>query len=343
MTTDAVGGVWQYSLDLAAGLAGYGAAVLLVTMGPRPSVLQREQAQALRSVALLESDYSLEWMEHPWRDVDAAGEWLLKVQGDYRADMIHLNGYSHAALPWNKPVVSVAHSCVFSWWRAVHRQSPGVEWAEYKARVSAGIAAASAMVAPSFAMGNDLRVDYGVAADKVSVIRNFSYAPQLSFENKRPFLLGAGRIWDQAKNWRTLAGLRSQFVWELQIADGTLAHCDLLREMATASIFVHPSLYEPFGIGVLEAARSHCCLVLSDIPSLRELWEGAAVFVDPRDEGMWVREINDLCRDGERREKFAHLAFSKSAEYRASDSIAEYWQLYQQLRSGQALKEETAA
>ena len=39
--------------------------------------------------------------------------------------------------------------------------------------------------------------------------------------------------------------------------------------------------YEPFGLAVLEAAQAGCALVLSDIPTFRELWDGAAMFVPP--------------------------------------------------------------
>ena len=35
-----------------------------------------------------------------------------------------LNAYVHAALPFGRPVLVVAHSCVTSWWRAVHETDP---------------------------------------------------------------------------------------------------------------------------------------------------------------------------------------------------------------------------
>ena len=38
-------------------------------------------------------------------------------------------------------------------------------------------------------------------------------------------------------------------------------------------------VYEPFGLAVLEAAQAGCALVLSDIPTHREMWDGAAIFV----------------------------------------------------------------
>ena len=75
---------------------------------------------------------------------------------------------------------------------------------------------------------------------------------------------------------------------------------ELISQMSVASIFAHPALYEPFGLSVLEAARAGCCLILSDIPSLRELWDGAAIFVDPRQPEAWVRELNRLTNNPQR-------------------------------------------
>ncbi|PUE89089.1 hypothetical protein C7T87_25825, partial [Xanthomonas hortorum pv. hederae] len=65
---------------------------------------------------------------------------------------------------------------------------------------------------------------------------------------------------------------------------GALSPTDLQQRLRLASIFCAPSLYEPFGLGVLEAAQAGCALVLADIPTFRELWEGAALFVSPQDD-----------------------------------------------------------
>ncbi len=110
-----------------------------------------------------------------------------------------------------------------------------------------------------------------------------------------------------------------------------MPHSDLLAEMCHAGIFVHPALYEPFGLSVLEAARAGCCLALADIPSLRELWDGAAVFVDPRDQRRWTIELNRLSRDSQARDSLAALARSRSTEYRADGSAQQYWNTYETL------------
>lgn len=349
MTADSVGGVWQYSLDLAAGSVHHGAQVLLAVLGPRPSAQQKQQALAIPMLTVAEGDFALEWMASPWPDVDSSGKWLLDLQAEFGADIIHLNGYSHAALAWRKPVIVVAHSCVFSWWQAVHGSAPGPEWNEYQRRVSAGLAAAHAIVAPSAYMAGALKHHYRVPREKVRVIHNFSRAPRSAGRVKQPYLLAAGRLWDQAKNIALLNCIAPKLDWEIRAAGsaqgpehsagranglrplGELSHAELIRQMDQASVFAHPALYEPFGLSILEAARARCCLVLSGIASLRELWDGAAIFVDPRDPEQWIFELNALALDPIKRQTFGRVAHSRAGKYRAASSISKYWELYRSL------------
>jgi hypothetical protein len=121
MTADAVGGVFSYAEDLCRGLSAHGVEVLLVVLGGHPRADQRARIGAVPGVVLESSEQKLEWMDDPWDDVDASGAWLLSLARDFKPDIVHLNGYSHAALPWNRPVLAVGHSCVASWFEAVHR------------------------------------------------------------------------------------------------------------------------------------------------------------------------------------------------------------------------------
>ena len=101
--------------------------------------------------------------------------------------------------------------------------------------------------------------------------------------------------------------------------------------MESAAIFAHPALYEPFGLVALEAARARCSLVLSDIPSLRELWDGAAVFIDPRDSDAWMRELNCLTEDKSRREELGNRAQMHAGRYTAQATVEQYVALYSSL------------
>ena len=53
LTTDAVGGVWTYALDLAAGLRALGFVTTLAVLGPEPSPVQLAEAQRIADIEVI--------------------------------------------------------------------------------------------------------------------------------------------------------------------------------------------------------------------------------------------------------------------------------------------------
>ena len=350
MTADAVGGVWTYSIDLARALCSRGASVLLVTFGPRPSKSQKRECQTIRRLELLESDYPLEWTadasEHA---IEAGGNWLRRVGRTFAPDVIHLNGYGYAALPWQMPTVVVAHSDVYSWWEATDGVAPPAEWQRYHHRVAAGLVAADAVVAPSRAILTALSRHYSISKQKSKVIHNSSCLQPVR-ARKRNLVFGAGRLWDRSKNFSILNDVAERCAWPIHLAGSTqgtepsrfnqlaltgeLGRQQMAEALGAASIFVHPSLYEPFGLSILEAAKSGCALVLSDIPSLCELWPDAAVFANPYDAIDWTNKINSLIADKSLRREYARRAIARAAHCSMEKCSSAYADLYLDLISG---------
>lgn len=347
MTADAVGGVWGYTLDLARALIARGVAVDLAVMGPAPSPAQRADAAAA-GVPPVVLPYRLEWMDDPWRDVDEAGRALLDLARTRRPDVVHLNGFCHAALPWPAPVVTVAHSCVRSWWRAVHGTDAPPSFDEYRRRVTRGLQAAAMVVAPSAAMLRALDREYTVTRPS-RVIANGRGFMRLPAVEREPIVLAAGRLWDEAKNIAALCAAAAEFSWPLFVAGddrdpqgrraapsggrhiGTLPPERLAEWYARASIYALPARYEPFGLSILEAAASGCALVLGDIDSLRENWDGAALFVNPDDRPAIAAAIQSLIDDPARRRQLAYAASARAAGFTADRMAAGYLDVYASL------------
>src|SRR5215210_7977192 len=107
MTADTLGGVWNYAVQLSQALSKYRVRVALGTMGVSLTAEQREDVARVPNIEVFESSFKLEWMEEPWRDVAAAGEWLLELEAQTQPDVVHLNGYAHGALPWRAPTLMV--------------------------------------------------------------------------------------------------------------------------------------------------------------------------------------------------------------------------------------------
>lgn len=350
MTADTVGGVWDYSLQLAEGLADRGIAVTLASMGPLPTCDQQAAARHVPGLELVSLESRLEWMEDPWSDVDEAGEWLLDLESRIDPDVVHLNGFAHGHLAWRAPVLVVGHSCVCSWWQAVRREPLPPEWRTYRERVRAGLLAADAAAAPTQTMARALAEHHG-RQDAV-VVPNGRDGRYFSPGPKAPFILCAGRLWDEAKNVRLLTAAAPQLPWVVYVAgdaagpDGSAHGLDnvrllgrlpsmLLRHwMACASVYVLPAKYEPFGLSALEAALCRCALVLGDIPSLRENWDGCAVFVPTDDPEALIAAIRRLTDEPWQLQRFARRAQARALELSPERMADAYLNVYDSLCGG---------
>jgi glycosyltransferase involved in cell wall biosynthesis len=340
MTADTVGGVWNYSLDLARELGKRGIEVGLATMGRGLSPDQMRESKAIKGLEVFESDYKLEWMENPWADVRNAGRWLLALEDAFMPDIVHLNGYCHAALPWSAPTLVVCHSCVLSWWEAVKGESAPEEWERYGCEVQRGLRAAKLVVAPTKAMLDDATRFYGPFR-RAQVIPNSRPAHAFRSGPKEPIVFSAGRFWDEAKNVRALDAVAPRLPWRTYVAGegetenacalGKLTNEEVAGWLAKASIYALPARYEPFGLSVLEAAYSGCALVLGDIPSLRGNWSECALFVDPNDHEALRKAIQSLIDDPELREELASRAQKRAQCFSPEAQTEAYVNAYERL------------
>jgi glycogen synthase len=348
LTADTVGGVWTYALELARGLMAGGTRVALAAMGAPLGRDQKRDAQSVDRLSVFESNFRLEWMADPWEDIGLAGEWLLRLSDSFRPDIIHLNQYCFGALPFQAPVLVAGHSCVLSWWRSVHGGDAPAEWDRYREQVTRGLRGAALIATPSCAMLTALQQHYGPLS-RTLVIPNGREAPRALMEPKQPFIFAAGRLWDEAKNLAALEQIAPALPWPVYVAgglhhpNGAIRHCSDCRFlgklparqvewwMERASIYVLPARYEPFGLSALEAALRGCALVLGDIPSLREVWGDAAVFVSPSDHQALCEATSALIESPELRLDYARRARSRASEFSASRMVDGYHAAYASL------------
>jgi len=302
MTTDAVGGVWRYSMDLARGLTRRGWTVRLAVLGPPPDPTQRAEAR----VELVETGLQLDWTAESPAELERVSASLAQVAAGTDVALLHAPALLGDAA-WPAPVAAMVHSCVGTWWRAVRGGPLPSDLAWRAGATRAGLLRADAVIAPTHALASALQAVYG--ATGLTVVHN-GRAPNLApAVAGRRGVLTAGRLWDEGKGVACLdrvasrLGLPFAASGSIRAPDGAgivLRHLRLLgvldesamaAAMAGARVFASAARYEPFGLAVLEAAQAGCALVLSDIPSFRELWDDAAVFVAPGDEAGWVSAL----------------------------------------------------
>jgi glycosyltransferase involved in cell wall biosynthesis len=109
---------------------------------------------------------------------------------------------------------------------------------------------------------------------------------------------------------------------------GLLGAEELTRWYGRAAIYALPARYEPFGLSVLEGALCGCALVLGDIPSLRETWQDAAVFLPPDDARAWKSGLRRLIDDDSRRRELGLQARRRAIGYTAERMAEEYAACY---------------
>jgi glycogen synthase len=345
LTADPIGGVWPFALELTAALHADGVEVILAILGGRVGSAQRREAELAGAAALHEGPWRLEWMTDPWADVRAAGEWLLDLERYTAPDVVHLNQLAFGTLPWHAPAVVTVHSCVLSWWQAVHGIDAPEAWARYRRTVTASLRGVPVVLAPSRAMLRAAERLYGPFRSG-HVIPNARDRRRFTPARKEELILAAGRCWDEAKNLAALARVAPALPWPVYVAGdschpddgprplpnvqalGALAPRQLAWWLGRAAVFAHPARYEPFGLAVLEAALSDCALVLGDIESLRELWQGAALFVDPLDVDHLRRTLRRVTLDAEFRRALAAAASGRAACFNPRQFGAAYQEAY---------------
>jgi glycosyltransferase involved in cell wall biosynthesis len=105
--------------------------------------------------------------------------------------------------------------------------------------------------------------------------------------------------------------------------DATLA---VLYRLAT--VFVFPSLYEGFGLPPLEAMASGTPVVTSNVSSLPEVADDAALLVDPRDPAAIAEGIRRVLAEPGLRETLRAKGLNRAAEFSWERAVARIRQIY---------------
>ena len=303
LTTDTVGGVWTFTQELSAELLTRGHAVALLSLGRAPSAAQSAACKRLGAgygahFRYEASSAPLEWMEQNDRAYSEGVAALLALADSFHAELVHSSQFCFGKLPLPIPVVISAHSDVLSWAAACrpHGLEPSAWLARYRLLVERGLAGAAAVVAPTQWMGSTLREIYSLPCAP-EVILNGRTLPHGQGGVRRMQAVSVGRLWDEAKNLALLTKISTplpilvageqRFEAAEVVVDagcltflGPLAEQEILMLFNESSLYIGPSLYEPFGLAPLEAAQCGCALLLNDLPSFREIWGDAALYFD---------------------------------------------------------------
>jgi glycosyltransferase involved in cell wall biosynthesis len=120
------------------------------------------------------------------------------------------------------------------------------------------------------------------------------------------------RGWKSTGIYQTLdrLGLVGEVIFTDYIDDRVLPHL-----YSAARLFVFPTLFEGFGLPLLEAMACGTPVLASDVAALREIGGDAAVFVPPTDAEGWAEAMKRLLRSSEERADMAARGLTNAARF----------------------------
>jgi glycosyltransferase involved in cell wall biosynthesis len=351
LTTDAVGGVWTYSLDLARELGRNGIETVLAVLGPPPSEAARQAALAIPGFELVMTGLPLDWTAESPEELLEAGVRLAHLARQQNCGLVQLHTPALAAArSFDRPVIAVHHSCLATWWRAVKPVDADMpeDFRWRSAMVARGIAAVNEVVAPTTAHAHAIAAAYALASPPLVIRNGRAPAPPRAevTDEPPPFIFSSGRLWDEGKNFTSLNRAAALIDTTVVAAGdttgpngctsdvsnlrslGSIPEESMRQWLSLARAYVSVATYEPFGLGVLEAAQAGCALVLSDMPVFRELWSGAALFVPAQDERAIARTLAQLMADDGLRSRLSRRAKYRALLYSCESTGREMMRLY---------------
>jgi glycosyltransferase involved in cell wall biosynthesis len=107
--------------------------------------------------------------------------------------------------------------------------------------------------------------------------------------------------------------LRLGIIEKVKYLDGSDHQLKELYEKSAC--LVYPSLYEGFGLPVVEAMASGCPVFASDIPVLHESAGVAAKYFDPQDINSLIQALETNLFDTDKLQKMRRLGFDHAKKF----------------------------
>ncbi|MHB8656966.1 MAG: glycosyltransferase family 4 protein [Solirubrobacteraceae bacterium] len=334
-------------------LIAYDARDAFVPMPHGSGIYVRRLLEALRAGAL--GEHELWVLDHGGRGPELLWEQLtlpraLRARG---AALVH-SPDSFLPLRRSCPGVVTIHDLAFE---AIPEDMRGLTARKYRALVPRVARSAERVICPSRFTAEDVCTRYGVAAERVRVVAE---APALALGGAEPpsgpYLLCAGDLRPKknlavlVEAWLSLrrAGLEHRLVLAgadlglggqlralaagepLELA-GFVSDEDLDALLRGAGALVVPSLYEGFGLIVLEAMARGCPAILARAGALPETGGSAARLFDPGDPEELAGVLGSVLGSGEERERLSAAGRTRAAQFSWERTAAETVALYREL------------
>jgi glycosyltransferase involved in cell wall biosynthesis len=140
-----------------------------------------------------------------------------------------------------------------------------------------------------------------------------------ALRRRAPLVIAGGKGWgDVLARPEAEAAIRDGTVLLL----GHVADADLVTLCARAAVFAYVRLYEGFGLPVVEAMATGCPVLASSTTAVGEIAAGAALMVDPMDEGVIAEGLRCLMEDDALAERLRLAGLARAAEFTWDRTLA---------------------
>lgn len=173
--------------------------------------------------------------------------------------------------------------------------------------------------------------EYVLFVGNRSLYKNFTsfttvIADQLKTNSLLLVCAGGGAFSEQEMNFIKKMKLEKSVVHIKKIDDSILSNL-----YSNALFFAFPSLYEGFGIPVLESFASNCPTLLSTGGSLPEIGGEAAVYFDPYDQNSLFSAVENLISNTHLRTELVQKGEARIKEFSWDKTFQETMEIYKKI------------
>ena len=300
-----------------------------------------------------------------WRPLESISDSLIDhFWIEPMRDKIWHSTYYTMPRKWNGPSVVTVHDMTFEMFPDIYN---GPQFDRFRERKRKCIVDADAVICVSETTRQEMQLSYGIDLDSVHIIHHacsdvFRQKEQCKGPHKmsdgRPFLLYVGsrsdykncsvlleayKKWSKndevellfvGKPWTTpekqyLSDLGVNDKVRLQTGVGDEALCCLYNQ---AVGFVYPSLYEGFGIPLLEAMNCGCPVIASRIPSTIEVAGDCPIYFEASDVEGLMRAFDKAHKQG-KNSKYTQRGLIKANSYSWNKAADQTLKVYKKVYS----------
>lgn len=143
-------------------------------------------------------------------------------------------------------------------------------------------------------------------------------------------VLAGAKGWKTGKAWQTLNSLKHK---DDVVLTGHLTADKLVPVIASASAMLYVSLFEGFGIPILEAMCCGVPVITSNVSSMPEVADGAALTVDPESVADIASAMQKLQEDPALRDQLVEKGLQRASQFSWDHTAAQLWLSLEQLIS----------